>query len=168
MVVQHCNVFIPTLGSEGPLWDSKGPLWVPVDIICLFPYLSVSLYLCLVFCVAFWRTFTLPVISRNPCGRTPRLLCYNLYSTTLSPHWCPKDPSGVQSILYVCVSVSLFVFIYVSLSSHMCRFLVIICAACNCVQRIWPQVTGSNPMSGGMICLSVRLSSGLLLFFYLY
>ena len=40
---------------------------------------------------------TLPVIARSACSHRPRVIRYNLYSTTLSPHWVPKDPSGVGS-----------------------------------------------------------------------
>ena len=157
--------FIPTFGSEGPLWDAKGPLWDPVELICLFPFLSVSLYLWPVFRIACWRTFKLPLIAHSSCSCKPRVLYYNLYSTTLSPHWGPRDPRGVQSILYVFASVYLSVLLFVSLSGHPCRFLAIICAACNCIQRMRPQATGSNLLSGSMICPSVRLSSGLLIFF---
>ena len=47
-----------------------------------------------------------------------------------------------------------------------------ICVDRNCAQRMRPQATGSNSLSGSKICLSVcptvRSSAGLLLFFYLY
>ena len=72
----------------------------------------------------------------------------------LSPHWYPKNPSGVQSILCVHVSFSLSLFLLV-LS---CLFLEIICAAYNRVQCMRLQDTDSNPLSGSIICMSVRMS----------
>ena len=77
--VQRSDVFIPTLGSEGPQWG-------PVELICMCLYLSVSLY------------------------------------------------------------------------GHPRQFLAIICAARNFMQSMRPQATGSNPLSGSIICLSVYLS----------
>ena len=116
-----------------------------------------------------------PVIARSACSCRPQVMQYNLYSSTVSPHWGPKDPSGVQ--------LGLYVRLYVSLYGLPHRFLVIIPAVCNCVQCMWMQATGSNPLSGIRICpsahpsvrLSVRLficpsicpSAGLLLFLYL-
>ena len=58
-----------------------------------------------------------------------------------------------------------FVRLFVSLSDRLYPFLVIIRAACNCVQRMWTQATGSNPLSGSIICLSVRPSGHLREFF---
>ena len=76
----------------------------------------------------------------------------------LYPHWGPKEPDGVQSSLCVHVYVFLSVYLYVSLSSHPCRFLEIICTARNCAQRIWPQATGSDSLSGNIIFPYVRTS----------
>ena len=47
---------------------------------------------------------------------------------------------------YVCISVSMH--------SCPCRFLEIISMACNCAQCMRPQATGSNTLSGSIICLS--------------
>ena len=58
----------------------------------------------------------------------------------LCPHWGQKDPSGVQSILYVRTSLCLLL----HLSGCLHRFLVNICTTCICVQRMWPQVMGST------------------------
>ena len=49
--------FIPTLRSEGPQWG-------PVDILCLSLYFFVSLFLYLVVCIDFWRSFAWPIIAR--------------------------------------------------------------------------------------------------------
>ena len=66
--------------------------------------------------------------------------------------------TGVQRTLIgssrAYMSVSLFLF----LSSRPHHFLVIICAANNCAQHMLPQATGSNPLRGSIICLSIRLS----------
>ena len=67
----------------------------------------------------------------------------------LSPHWGPKEPSGVLSSLYVYLSGSL--------PGRPCHFLVIICTARNCVQRMQPQSTVLNPLSGSIIFPFVRL-----------
>ena len=82
------NCFIPTLGS-------KGPQWGPFNIICLSIYLCLSTY-------DHPHRFleeknVRPVIVRRACGCRPRVLQYNLYSSTLSP-------SGAQLRLYVCLS----------------------------------------------------------------
>ena len=60
--------------------------------------------------------------------------------------------------LSVCLSVCLSLCLSVSLYNRPRRFLAIIRAACNCAQRMRPQATGSNPLSGSIICPSVRLS----------
>ena len=78
----------------------------------------------------------------------------NIYSGTLSPHWGPKDPSGVQSSLYV----RLYLCVSSSLSGHPRCFLEIIHAAHNCAQSMWSQAMGSNTLSGSIICPSVRPS----------
>ena len=60
--------------------------------------------------------------------------------------------------------IPMFVCLYISLSGCPHRFLVIICATHNCEQRMRPQATGSNPLSGIImsflvcmrICQSVR------------
>ena len=72
----------------------------------------------------------------------------------LFPHWIPSEPSGVQSSLYVHMSWCLFVFLFCRLR----RFLVIICATCNCAQRMRLQATVSNPLSVSIIRPSVRPS----------
>ena len=62
--------------------------------------------------------------------------------------------SSIAMHLYLCLSVC----IYVSLSGHPHRFLAIICMAHNCVQRMRPQATGSNTLSGSIIYLYIRPS----------
>ena len=57
---------------------------------------------------------------------------------------------------YLRLSVYLSLYISVSLSGHPRRFLAIIHVACNCAQRIRLQAMGSNPLSGSIICPSVR------------
>ena len=73
----------------------------------------------------------------------------------LSPHWGPKDPSGVQSSLYVCQSLCAYFCLSVSMYGCPRRILAIIRANRNCVQHMQPQATGSNPLSGSIICPSV-------------
>ena len=71
----------------------------------------------------------------------------------------------------LCVMLSFLILVYppvgssraymsVSLSGCSRRFLAIIRAARNFAQRMWPQATGSNPLSGSIICPSVRSSAG--------
>ena len=59
-----------------------------------------------------------------------------------------------QAYMSVCLSVRL----YVSLYEHLCCFLTIIRGANNCANRMRTQATGSNPLSGSIICPSVRMS----------
>ena len=68
----------------------------------------------------------------------------------LSPLCGLMESSWVQLRLYAHLSVSLSIFTRL--------VLVIICADLNCVQRMRPQVFGSNPLSDSMIFLSIRLS----------
>ena len=84
-----------------------------------------------------------PVIARRECVHRPQVMQYNIYSSTLSPHWGPKDPSGVQLSLYVCLTV------YLSVLPH--RFLVIIRVACNFPRHMRPQATDSNPLCDSII-----------------
>ena len=77
----------------------------------------------------------------------------------LSPHWGPEDPSGVQSIFYVYLAVSMSLCLSVSLYDRLRRFLDIICAARNCAQCVRPQATGSNLLNGKNV--SVRPSGRL-------
>ena len=65
----------------------------------------------------------------------------------LSPNWGMKDPSDVHSSLYLGLPLGLFV----SLSGFPNLLLVVICAARNCVQRMQPQATASNSLSGSII-----------------
>ena len=60
--------------------------------------------------------------------------------------------------LSLCLSISPYLCLPVSQSSRPHRFLEIICTARNCTQRMWPQATGSNPLSGSIIFLSVHPS----------
>ena len=80
------------------------------------------------------------------------LQCVSIDSRCLYPHtgfvWDPVGSSRAH------ISVR----IYVSLSSRPHRFLSIIYAARNCVQRMQPQATGSNSMSDSIICPSICLS----------
>ena len=65
------------------------------------------------------------------------------------------------------------VFMSVFLSGCQRLFLAIICVACNCAQRMWQQIAGSNPLSGSIIYPSAHPSgfpvvwsfTGLLRFF---
>ena len=79
----------------------------------------------------------------------------------LPPHWFLDNPSGVQSKLFVSVSV-FFVFPYILPSVYpyllLVCFFVIIHAAHNCAQRMQPQAKGSNSLNVSIICLSVRTS----------
>ena len=71
----------------------------------------------------------------------------------------------------MCPSVYLSISLYISLTGCLHRFLEIICAAHNCAQHIWPQATGSNPLNGSRICLSVcqfGCPQAFLPFLYLY
>ena len=97
-------------------------------------YLSVQLSVGL---LRFFNLYTFPVLGSS-------------LAMHLSPHWGLSDPSGVQSSLSFCLLVSL--------SGRTRLFLAIIHAAHNCAQRMWPQATGSNPLSGSIICPSVRPS----------
>ena len=76
--------------------------------------------------------------------------------------------SYVSMYLSLCLSVSLSLCLF----GHPHRFLTKICAARNCVQRIRLQATGSNTLSGSIICPSLHPSvyyyAGLLQFLHLY
>ena len=63
------------------------------------------------------------------------------------PQWCPVE--------HICLSISLSLCLYVSIFGLPHCFLAIICATHNCAQRMRPQATGSNPLSGSIICPSV-------------
>ena len=60
--------------------------------------------------------------------------------------------------LYLCLSVSLSLCLSASLYDHTCRYLSIISSASNYAQRMRPQATGSNTLSGSIIFPSVRPS----------
>ena len=87
------------------------------------------------------------------------------YIRNLYPHWGPKNPGGVQSILYECMPVSLYLFPVVSLSSRLCHFLAIIRASHNCVQSMRTQGMGSNILGGSIIRTYTRSFADLFLFF---
>ena len=134
-----CRWFIiPTLGS-------KGPKWGPYDLISPSVSLSISLYLCISFCLSvrfsvspFGYQSAWPIIAFSTCGRRPQVVQYNIYSSTSYPHWVLKDPSGVQSRLYIrpsvrpyvrtcvhtsvrpSVSKSLCISVYLSISLSLC------------------------------------------------
>ena len=96
--------------------------------------------------------------------------CRGPASRSIYPHsGVRRTPMG-SSQAYMSVSMSLC--LSVSLSGHLCFILVIICASHNFVQRMQPQATGSNPLSGSIICPfvcpSVRSSAGLLRYLYFY
>ena len=91
--------------------------------------------------------------SMDPITVTFKMQSNRLF---LSPHWGPKDPSGVQSRLHVRLYFSLSVRLSVSLFGHPRRFLRIIRAARKCVQRMWTHATGSNPLSGIIKYPSIR------------
>ena len=81
-----------------------------------------------------------------------------------------RNPIWVQSVLYVCLYLSPYLRISVSLSGHPHLFFGNHeIAARNFSQRMQPQSMGSNPLSGSMVCpsfhMSVRSSVGLLRFF---
>ena len=69
--------------------------------------------------------------------------------------------TGVQSSLYVRPYLCSSVYLSVSLSGHPRQFLEIIRAACNFTHSMQPQSTGSNPLSGSIICPSVHPSGHL-------
>ena len=88
---------------------------------------------------------------------------YMYVHPSVHPSVCPSVclsvcPSARQS-------VRLSVRPSVSLSGCPRWFLAIICASCNCVQRIRPQSTRSNPLSGSVIYPSIHLSGRLRAFF---
>ena len=56
------------------------------------------------------------------------------------------------------ISVLPFIYLYLCLFGSLHLFLAIICAPCNFAQCMRMQSTGSDPLSGSIICLSVRLS----------
>ena len=155
---------IPTLGYEGSQWGQ-------VDLIFLSVHIHVSVSVQST-ASPFGDQSVRPVILRSTCGCRMRVPQDNLYSINLSPHSGMKYPSGVQSSLYfrpyLCLSVPM--------SVCPCRFLTIIRTACNFLQRMRTQATGSNPLSGIIICPSVRpsflpsvrSSAGLFQFLYLY
>ena len=61
--------------------------------------------------------------------------------------------------LSICLLVHLSVCLSISLSGCQRHFLMIICAARNCVQCMQPQATGLDPLIGSIIFPSVRPSS---------
>ena len=75
--------------------------------------------------------------------------------------WSPSEPIYMS----VCLSISLSLRLSVSVSGHPRRFLVIIRAARNCMQRMQTQATESNPLSGSIIFPSVHPSDCLRYFF---
>ena len=79
----------------------------------------------------------------------------------LSPQWGPEDPSGFQSSLCVCLSVRSFLcpFVRMFFGNHKS-------AAHNCLQRMRPQTTGSNPLSDSIIFPSICPSICPQAFFY--
>ena len=98
--------------------------------------------------VALWPIFARPVIGRITCSHRKLVMKYNIYTSTISPNWIPNDLSRVQSRLYVCLSISI--------SGHPCHFLVIVRVDCNCRQWLRMQATGSNTLSGSIICPSIH------------
>ena len=81
----------------------------------------------------------------------------------LSPHWGLKDPSGVQLSLYLCMCLS--VHMSVAPSVTLSHFMVVRITfwqskrvVRNCTQRMRPQASCSNPLSGSIICPFVCLS----------
>ena len=107
-------------------------------------HISVSLSLYLSSCPdCFWKKLAQPVITCSTCVRRPRVPQYNIYTSALSSHRGPKDPSEVLLRLYV--------HIYVSLSGCPCWFLAIVCAVLHCAQRISPHTLGSNPLSDSIL-----------------
>ena len=72
---------------------------------------------------------------------------YRRYVYTNLFIYYPQYPSGVQLSFYVPLSISLY--------GRVRLFLVIIVLARNCAQRMRPQATGSNTLSGSIIHPSV-------------
>ena len=62
----------------------------------------------------------------------------------------------------------LYVYLYFCMSICLYHFLAIIHVDHNCAQIMKPQATGSNLLSGSIICLPVRLYTQVLGFLYLY
>ena len=75
------------------------------------------------------------------------------------PQWGPVE----LMCLYLCISVFLYLYPVLRINFWWSK-----CVVRNCAQRMWPQATGSNPPSGSIICPSIRSSTGLLGFLYLY
>ena len=136
------------VGSKKTTYVVK-PSFIPSGVqLSLYFFLSLCLYLRMVIIVALWQIFARPIIARITCGHRKLFMKYNIYTSTISPHWGPNDLSKVHLSLYVCL--------YIYLSGHPCHFLGIICAACNCRQCMWLQAMGSNTLSGSIICPSVH------------
>ena len=99
--------------------------------------------------------------------------CRNTFIPTLGSkglQWVTVDLICPSICLSVCifVSMSLYISVYPSVSMYIC--LVVCVADRNCAQRMRPQATGSNTLSGSIICPSiymfVRLSGHLRDFCY--
>ena len=169
-ITQYSISIIPTLGSGGP---QSGP----VKHICL------SLCLCVSVSVGssaslFGEHLRGPYFSAAHAAAGHRFRSI-ISTVVLYPHTGVRRTPVGSSWAYMSVSLhiclvelicpSLCLSVYLSL----CPVVLVDFwrskrAARNCAQRMRPQATGSNPLSGSIICPSVRSSAGLLQFLYLY
>ena len=150
MGIQRRNTFSSALGS------SIAYMYVSLSLhisVYLYFFLSVSLSVHL-------RQFL--VIKRR---------CLNLRAAhAFVDHGVGKPLDSKHKTLYNYPRAGVqrtpvgFIWDYISvyriafLSSCLHHFLAISCATQNWVQRIWPQVTESNPLSGSIICTSIYQS----------
>ena len=87
-----------------------------------------------------------------------------MFRCRFSPHWGLEDPSGVQLRLCLCVYVylslclSISMYICLSVWPYVSLFGDHKSVSRNCAQRMQPQATGSNTLSGNIICPSIRPS----------
>ena len=104
--------------------------------------------------------------------------CEGPASRYIYPHtWVRRTPvSSSWAYMSFYISVYTYFHLSVSMSGHLCHFMATVHAARNGTHRMRPQATGSNILSGSMICPSVHLSIrtyvqssvGILRFLYLY
>ena len=109
-----------------------------------------------------------PSVCPSGCPRPFTILMFVLISSvgfhrhdTFIPTLGSKGPQWdlvELTCLSIHISVSLYVRISVSVSGCPCQLLVIIRAARNCAQGMWPQAMGLNPLSVSKICPSAHSS----------
>ena len=100
----------------------------------------------------FWYLYPFPVWGSS-------VAVHLLLTEPWHIHMHQYPHTGVQStplwssqvFMSICLSFCSCLCLSVFMSGCPHRFLASICAARNCVQRMWMQDTGSNPLSGGII-----------------